>query len=375
MLGIYTRFEASRAQSLSIVTAIGVGVTMLVQPIIGVLSDRTRSRFGRRAPWMAAGAAAGAVAMVGLYYSTTIALIVLMWVAVQVLYNMAGGPLNATVADRVPAEKIGTASTITGMAGMLGGVIGGIGAGMLFGLIQLNTYFVFGGLITVSLALFLVFAPDRSSRDLDVEPLKLRRFFASFLIPLKDADYRWVWIGKVAMMCGYSITTAFSFFMLQSYVQPALSAAQATALAPVMGLVGIPGTILAISVVGKWSDKVGRRKPFVFWSSILLGASLLIPLFSPTIPALIVQGVLAGTAFGAYMVVDQALFIDVIEDKRNAGRDLGMSSLGGNLGQALGPVLAGQLVALFGGYGVVWIVAAPVVLIAAILILPVKRVR
>ncbi|MGV2984339.1 MFS transporter [Microbacterium sp. AGC85] len=375
LLELYAQFEAARAQNLSIVAAVGVFVTMFVQPITGVLSDRTRSRFGRRAPWMALGAAAGALALVGLRYSTSIALIILMWALVQVLFNMVQGPLTATVADRVPERSIGTASTFSGLAGMVGAVLGSVAAGTLYGLVQLNIYIVFAVVILVFVAVFILFAPDRSSKDLEVEPINFGRFFASFLIPLRDADYRWVWIGKVVMMCGYSISTAFSFFMLQSYVKPALSAAEATALAPVIGLVGIPGTILAIAVVGKWSDKIGRRKPFVFWSSILLGLSLLIPFFSPTVPALIIQGVIAGTAFGAYMVVDQALFIDVIKDKRTAGRDLGMSALGGNLGQALGPVLAGQLVAIAGGYGIVWLVAAPIVLIAAIVILPVKRVK
>ncbi|QSZ55590.1 hypothetical protein AYX19_21065 (plasmid) [Paenarthrobacter ureafaciens] len=85
--------------------------------------------------------------------------------------------------------------------------------------------------------------------------------------------------------------------------------------------------LISMAVVGKWSDKIQRRKPFVFWTSVLLAASMVIPLVSPTVPGLIAQSVVAGFAFGAYLVVDQALFIDVIVDKRNAGRDLGMSAL------------------------------------------------
>ena len=86
------------------------------------------------------------------------------------------------------------------------------------------------------------------------------------------------------------------------------------------------------------------------------------------------SGADGGAAMGAYMVVDQALFIDVIPDKRTAGRDLGMSALGGNFGQAVGPIVAGQVVALTGAYTSVWIVSVLVVLIAAFAIIPVKRV-
>jgi MFS family permease len=229
--------------------------------------------------------------------------------------------------------------------------------------------------VLVLVAAFVLFAPDRSSRDLEVEPLKLGAFLKSFLVPLRDTDFRWVWIGKVVMMAGYAVSTSFGFFMLQSYVHPALSAAAATGLAPLLGLAGLPGTLIAMTVIGRWSDKIGRRKPFVFWGSILLAASFVVPLLMPTVLGLFIQAAIAGTAFGVYIVVDQALFISVILDKRTAGRDLGMATLGGNFGQAVGPILGGQLIAVVGGYWVVWAAAIPIVLIAAIVILPVKRVK
>jgi MFS family permease len=375
LLGIYAQFEAARAQNLSFVTAIGVAVTMLIQPIIGVLSDRTRSRFGRRAPWMLLGAALGALALVGLRYSMTIASLVILWALVQLLFNVVQGPLAATVADRVPQKKLGVASAIGGLSLMIGGGIGSVAAGILFGLIQLNLYFFLGAAVLALIAVFVLFAPDRSSRDLEVEPLKLGPFLKSFLIPLRDADFRWVWIGKIVMMAGYAVSSGFGFFMLQSYVQPSLDAAEATALAPLLGLAGLPGTLIAMTIIGRWSDKIGRRKPFVFWASILLAASFVVPLLMPTVLGLFIQAAIAGTAFGVYIVVDQALFIDVIVDKRTAGRDLGMSTLGGNFGQALGPILGGQLIAVVGGYWVVWAAAIPIVLVAAIVILPVKRAK
>lgn len=51
----------------------------------------------------------------------------------------------------------------------------------------------------------------------------------------------------------------------------------------------------------------------------------------------------------------------------------GMSSLGGNFGQAIGPIVAAQLVAFTGGYTSVWVAASIIVLIAAFAIVPVKR--
>ena len=60
-LKILADFNASRAQSLSIISSIGVVLTMLIQPLVGVASDRTRTKFGRRAPWILFGTVVGSL--------------------------------------------------------------------------------------------------------------------------------------------------------------------------------------------------------------------------------------------------------------------------------------------------------------------------
>jgi hypothetical protein len=51
LLHLLAQFDASRAQALSLVASLGILGTMVVQPIVGVLSDRTRSRGCRRRSW------------------------------------------------------------------------------------------------------------------------------------------------------------------------------------------------------------------------------------------------------------------------------------------------------------------------------------
>jgi MFS family permease len=190
---------------------------------------------------------------------------------------------------------------------------------------------------------------------------------------VRDRDYRWVWIARVLLTFGYGVSGALSFFMLQSYVKPALSAAEATALTPLLAVASLPSTVIAILVAGWLSDRLGQRKSFVFWASILMSAAMAIPLISPTVPALFLQAVVAGFAFGIYIPVDQALMVDVLPDPSAAGRDLGVAGVATNFGQALGPALAGGVVAATGSYGLVWIAALVLVAVAAVAILPVRR--
>jgi MFS family permease len=376
LLGLLAEFDASRAGSLALVGAIGVAVTMLVQPVVGVLSDRTRSRLGRRAPWMLFGALVGAAFLAGMRFAPSVAVLALLWTCAQVILNTASAPLNTTVADRVPEAKRGLVSSLGGLGLFGGGIVGGVAAGVLFPSLGLDLYLVLAAIVVAFVVLFVGRVQDRPSTDLEVPAHSWRSFFAGFLVPLRAADFRWVWLARVLLTFGYGVSTALSFFMLQSYVQPALSQAEATALTPVLTLAGAPFTLVAIVIAGRLSDKVGRRKPFVIAASALMAAGMVIPLLSPTVAGLIASGVVAGFAFGTYLPVDQALFVDVLPDRENAaGRDLGVAGLGSNLGQALGPVLAGQIVALTGGYRLVWVAAAVLVALAAAAVVPVRSAR
>jgi MFS family permease len=373
LLSVLASFDASRAQSLALVSSISLFATMLVQPLIGVFSDRTRSRLGRRAPWMLIGVLIGAGFMIGVRYAPTVSILVVLWTIASVALNAAVSPMSATLADRIPENRRGAMSGIGGFGSFFGGVLGSVGAGVLLSMIGLDAYFVFAGIVILCVPLFVWRVRDRSSRDLLVPKLEWKTFLLGFTYAVRDRDYRWVWIARVLLTFGYGVSGALSFFMLQSYVKPALSAAEATALTPLLAVASLPSTVIAILVAGWLSDRLGQRKSFVFWASILMSAAMAIPLISPTVPALFLQAVVAGFAFGIYIPVDQALMVDVLPDPSAAGRDLGVAGVATNFGQALGPALAGGVVAATGSYGLVWIAALVLVAVAAVAILPVRR--
>ncbi|MCU1682782.1 MAG: hypothetical protein JWQ81_3521 [Amycolatopsis sp.] len=376
LLGLLAQFNSSRATSLSLVTTVGALISMLIQPVVGLLSDRTRSKWGRRAPWIAAGGVAGA-ALVALFpIVPTIAILVIVFSLTTVVLGAAQGPLMATVVDRVPENRVGALSTVTGLVIYLAGIGGSVVAGSLFAAIGLAAYFPLAVALMLTTACFVLFARDRSSQRLAVEPLRTRAFLASYVRALGDRDYRWAWIAKVLLFIGFGIANVYGLYMLQSYVKPALSATQAAQTIPLIQLAGLPAALIGMVISGRWSDKIGRRKPFVVAASIIAAVSFLVPFGWPTVPAMFVESVVGSFGLGVYIVVDQALFIDLLPDRESAGRDLGVANLGTNVGQALGPILAGVVVAAFGGsYGPVWPVAFGLVLLASIVVLPIKRVR
>ena len=375
LLHVLAQFDASRAQALALVVSLGIVGTIISQPIVGVLADHTRSRLGRRAPWLLLGGIVGACFFVGVRFAPTIALLALFWFVAQTAVNMAGGTLNTTVADRIPESRLGMVSSVAGLGNFIGAISGVVIAGALFVSLGLNLYFLFAVLLVAGIVGFVLLNRDRPSTALPVPPLSWGDFFRGFLVPLKASDFRLVWLARLVLLFGYGTTTALSFYMMQSYITPALSAAQATRTVPLLAVAGLPATIVALVIAGRLSDKIGRRKPFVIMASVLFAVSAAIPLLWPVLPALFIQSILGGIAFGIYLPVDQALFIDVLPDKNAAGRDLGIANVATWIGQALSPLLAAQIVALTGGYRLVWVVAMVLVLVAAVVIVPVKRVR
>lgn len=124
LLDLLGDFDSARAQALSLVTSLAVAATMIVQPVVGVLSDRTRSRFGRRAPWILFGALVGTCFLVGVRFAPTIAVLALLWTCTQTVLTMVSGPLQTTVADRIPQERVGAVSGIGSLGNFGGGVLG-----------------------------------------------------------------------------------------------------------------------------------------------------------------------------------------------------------------------------------------------------------
>ncbi len=105
MSAIYKYLGADEA-SLPMLWLAGPVTGLLVQPIIGAISDGTWSpKFGRRKPFFLIGALIASVALVLMPFSTTIFMAAsLLWI-LDAANNIAMEPYRAFVADRLPKEQ------------------------------------------------------------------------------------------------------------------------------------------------------------------------------------------------------------------------------------------------------------------------------
>jgi len=343
-----TEFDsANKIVNLLIVTTIGSFASILAQPIAGQISDRTRSRFGRRAPWIIIGSLAGGLALTGLAFANSLVGIVIAWTLVQISYNFAQGPLSAVMPDRVPLARRGTFAALSGI-GLMVGALGGSIVGSLFLHSIAAGYVIFAVISLVVLTLFVIFNPDYSSKDIQTEPFKLADFLRTFWVnPVKYPDFFWAFTGRLLLYTGYFAVTGYQFFILTDY----LGVEDPATVIPILGLLSLVGILISTIISGPLSDKIGRRKPFIFGSSVFVGLAMVIPMVSPTIEAWMLMTFISGFGFGMFQAVDTALMSQVLPSAKSFAKDLGVVNIAATLPQTLAPAVAGGIVLTFGYIG------------------------
>ncbi|PPF38033.1 MFS transporter [Rathayibacter sp. AY1A3] len=360
------------------VLAIAVGLpglfVVLGTPLVGIFSDRTRSRFGRRRPWLLFGS------LLGLLGSAAIALIdgvpglVIGWCVAYTGYGIVSSMLNTHLGDSLPALQrgrvMGILGAITQIAPILGITVAGGFVESPIGLFLLPAGIAFVGGVFFTLVM----------RDPQVTgerpPLNLGKVFQGFYFnPRRYPNLAWVWISKALVFLAISMSGLYGVYLLTTRL--GLAPAEVGALLAAIGIPGVIAGILGAVGSGYLSDKLKTRKPFLIFSAVTLGASMIVTGTSTSIPQYVIGGLILALSVGCYGAVDQALALDVLpRDTDENGRFLAIIGIGSTLPQAIGPFIAGLVLALGSGdYTVVYFAGAAIAVLGAIAIAPITAGR
>ncbi|WP_230482274.1 MFS transporter [Sphingomonas sp. Leaf21] len=370
---------AGKAKTLGIIYAITSVFSTLTTPIAGALSDRTRSRFGRRTPWIVVGATIGGVAIILTPHGGGLVGITAIWLVSVVTLNAMQPAITTLVADRFPPEERGLASGVVGGAMTAGVSFGTFFAGTLASQIPLAYGIVGTAIIVVCLAFVLV-NPEPQVALPPSTPLKLGAFLKGFWIsPRAYPDFAWAFLGRFCIYMGYQAILTYLLYILQDHI--GMSQGRANQMIASMSIVTFVALVVSGLGSGVLSDRLGRRKPLVFLASLIMAAAVAMPLIVPTAHGMFAYAVLIGLGYGAFMSVDLALMTQVLPKPRPGeedatGKDLGILTTAVNVPQILSPVMAAALLSATGNnYTVLFIVSGVFVLVGSFLVLPIRSVR
>lgn len=384
---------ATKESMLGTINAVGSIVALLANVIFGTLSDMTRSRLGKRTPWIVvggliAGLPVGLIAISQHSFPT----ILVLWCMAQLGYNIMLAPFVATMSDRVPDKVRGTVSGFYG-AGIatgqtLGNVVGarlndhgasGVTLGWLIG----AAAFALIGIITV-----IVWPREKSNVNEKRENITVKSVLMNFRPPRHAPDFYFALVGRTLMMGGYWMINGYLFYISQDYIFAGQPKAKdsANALIAVMGVITLVVSLIAALTAGPIADKIGRRKLPVALASCLFAAGIVMPLAMPSRVGMLLFAAIAGLGYGVYSAIDQALNVSVLPNPDEAGKDLGILNLANTLSTVIGSVFTSTIISISKGmhhvtatppsaYRVVFIVAIVIVLVAAYLIMRIKKVK
>ena len=365
----------SKTSALSTVLSVGAILALIGNPFFGAMSDRTTSRFGKRRPWLIGGMLLGFAGLLIVATGGNIAVLTLGWAVAQLGVNATLATLTALLSDQIPQHQRGRVGGILGLmtsAAILGGTgLATLLSGHTFAMFMVPTVI---GVATVGLLVAVL--KDTPAVKGHFAAYSRREFLRTFYVhPRKYPDFSWNLLSRFLVWIGICcLTTYQAYLLIDRYGYTTDNVAGGVLLATVLTTGGL---ILGSSFGGWLSDKIGQRKPFVLGAGVIIVLALLLIAFTSTFPLFLIAAAIFGLGEGIYLAVDLALATDVLPNKEDAAKDMGVMNIANALPQSLVPIIAAPILAIGGGsnYSALFLFGAIVATVGALLVRMIRGTR
>lgn len=393
--------SAHKGTALGVLEGIGSLMAVVWQPLMGAYSDRARTRFGRRHPFIFVGTIGDVLFLAGIALSGSFWLVVVLYFLLQTASNTAQGPYQGLLPDVVPQEQRGVASGYYGLSNVVGLLAGTVGAGYILAHAGRTA-----ALLSICVVLLATMVPTVLLVPDVVQPE--RGSFANpwhavattFTQPLRSTAFLWLMASRLLILMGLVGVQSFVYFYFSDVFFHHDAKATTTASYTLLGIVIICAFLISLPGA-RLSDRVGRR-PVILAGGLIGAGGVIALVFShyELIPSQVVQplattlhvpelaaqatlvGILVGVGYGMFFSVDWAFIQDVIPHDE-AGLFMGFSNIataGSGIiarfvgGFLLDPFNSGpHLFGLPGGYPVIFSVFGAWLIVGALLILKVPE--
>jgi len=324
-------------QGLLTAVIIGAGAIapIVVQPTVGVISDYTVTRWGRRKPYIVIGTLLDIVFLGAFAVSNDFLAMVAFYFLLQVSSNFAQGPFQGYVPDLVPARQVGTASGLMGLMLVLG-TIAGVGIATLGGAASVPAVLALGVVELATMVVLVATVDEGTKAPERTRPWREVALSAWSRDILAERNVLWLLAVRLLFLGAVNSTV-----IAVTYFERAHGLGDAAANQMVFIGTAIVGVTTGLAAVpgGRLSDRYGRR-PVIWVAGGITAAGLLAVALAPTPALAIAAFVPFGVGTGIFLSADWALMADVIP-KHTSGRYMGILNAG--------TAMAGPVFLLVGG--------------------------
>lgn len=332
----------------------GEGLVAVLIPVwVGRLSDRTKTRLGRRLPFVIGAAPVAALALCIAPLAPSLPIMATAVVLFYLAYFTYFSPYRALYPDLVPEAAGGRGQGIQGVFTSVGMGLALVFGGLLLDLWRPLPYFIAAVALLVATAV-LVIGLRRSATQSGAVARDSCSPKAGFWSLLREhPDIRYFAIGNALLTLGLGGLKSFVVLWLTEGLGKSM---KFTACA--MTVVAL-GTVVGALVSGKLADRYGVA-PVLLISLTIFGIGLALGTFSRSVVVLGAAFPIIALAGGAAVALPYALLMNLMSSG-NHGTVAGLFDVSSGVGTLLGPTLTGVVIdllrPLFGsthGYGAMW---------------------
>ena len=330
---------------LGVLTFAGLILAMVIQPISGAASDQWRSRWGRRRPLALIGTSLDFVFLALLAWSGNLGVVIVGYIGLQIVSNIAHGPMQGLIPDLVPSEQLGAASGLKNLMDMAGLIIVSLLAGRLLSpedRYPTTIMLVVMAVLAVSAAITFILTKEKptSAQEKNQNRISLKEIFQVDLAG--NRNYFRLIASRFIFLIGIYGVQSFAQYYIRDVMQ-APNPIQATG--DLMAALAL--SLVACSLIGGWlSDRIGARK-VVAMASVIAAAGSFLLIFAKDLTTMTLYASVLGAGIGFYLTSNWA-FASKLAPKAEAGKFLGLTNLA-TAGASAASRLAGILIDLANG--------------------------
>lgn len=311
--------DAQKNTYLGLLTFAGLIIAMIVQPVTGALSDGWRSRFGRRRPLVVLGTLFDFVFLAILAWAGGLTWLFIGYVGLQFSSNIAHGPMQGLLPDRVPQSQLGVAASLKTFMDMLSLVLASLLAGRLRD--PATVMLVVMGLLVVAAAVTVFGVREESSLQGE-RGQGIGGGWSLLRINFREhASYWWLILERMLFLIGIYGMQVFAQYYLQDVLRVPDPPRQTGDLLAVLTL-----TLIVLVLLGGWlADRYGAKRILAL-GSLIAGGGMLLMLFATDMRSLMVFGSILGAGIGLFLTANWAL-ANSLAPQEEAGKYLGLTNL------------------------------------------------
>lgn len=335
----------------------------VVQPVVGAMSDRTRTRIGRRRPYFIAGAGLTAAALLYLASFPPIVPMLLVLAVNAFFLNVAVDPYVALMADIVPSGQRGRVGTVLAVFNMVGQIAATILGIFLWDRSPELVFVLVAGLLVGGFAITTIFVqePEHPPAPRERVRFDVAGYVRGIVAERELVKYviaaLFFWLGTGGVL---PYLTRFSVQVLGTSEGEAFQ----------LFLPALFGTIVGAIPAGIIADRRGKR-PVLAVGVLAFGIVALVASQVQSVQQALIAMAFVGLANGVWTALNVPLLMDLVPADR-AGEVSGLASAVWSFAQPVGALIAGLLIDATGTYRSSFVGAAVFVLVSFVLLLSVR---